>query len=207
MLKIWGRATSSNVMKVLWLCDELAIPYDREDVGGPFGRTKEAFYLAMNPNGFVPTIQEPDGFTLWESNVILRYLVATRAPGNALHPNEPRARAEVERWMEWQQTALNSPMVTLFFHHVRLKPEERNQAAYDKAMESASSLWAMLEKQLAGKQYVAGAFSLADICLGIWGYRWHELPLARPDFPNLAAWYGRLKSHPGFVKHVALPLV
>ncbi len=100
MLKVWGRANSSNIMKVLWLCDELGIAYERVDAGGDFGKTREPFYLAMNPNSRVPTVEEPDGYTLWESNSILRYLTASRAPGHAVHPTDPRARGNVERWMD-----------------------------------------------------------------------------------------------------------
>ncbi len=206
MMKIWGRKTSSNVMKVLWLCDELGIPYERIDAGGAFGKTKEPFYVAMNPNSVVPTLEEDDGYTLWESNVILRYLVASRAPQSTLHPHQPRARADVERWMDWQQTALNAPMVTVFFTWVRLKPEERDMPAHDKALAQLTHLMGMIETQLAGRDYVCGSFSLADITLGITVHRWFSMPIARPDFPNLAAWYARLKTHPGYMAHVAVPL-
>lgn len=206
MLKIWGRASSSNVMKTLWLCEELAIPFERIDAGGAFGKTKEPFYLAMNPNSVVPTLEEEDGYTLWESNVICRYLVNSRAPGHAIYPTEPRARADAERWMDWQQTALNAPMVTLFFTWIRLKPEQRDMAAHDKALATANHLWGMVEHQLAGKEFVCGGFSLADIPLGIWAHRWFNLPMARPELPNVAAWYGRLKQRPGYARHVAVPL-
>src|SRR5687768_9505348 len=110
MLRIWGRANSSNVMKVLWLCDELGIAYERIDAGGAFGRTNEPDYLAKNPNALVPTIEEPDGFVLWESNAILRYLARSRAPGNPIYPSEPRVAADCDRWMDWQVSAINPPM-------------------------------------------------------------------------------------------------
>src|SRR4051794_10452632 len=74
MLKIWGRNTSSNVQKVIWALGEMQVPFERIDVGGAFGKTKDSFYLAMNPNSLVPTLEEEDGFTLWESNSIVRYL-------------------------------------------------------------------------------------------------------------------------------------
>ena len=134
MLKIWGRANSSNVMKVLWLCDELGIAYEREDAGGAFGKTREPFYLAMNPNSRVPVIEEPDGYTLWESNSILRYLVASRAPGHAAHPADPRARGDVERWMDWQLATMGPPMTVLFWTFVRTPEEKRDVIAYIKAV-------------------------------------------------------------------------
>ncbi|WP_149538307.1 glutathione S-transferase family protein [Siccirubricoccus phaeus] len=204
MLKIWGRASSSNVMKVLWLCEELSIPYERIDVGGEYGRTTEPFYLAMNPNSRVPTIEEEDGYSLWESNSILRYLVATRAPGDPIHPTAPKARGDVERWMDWQLAFLNPPMGTLFLGLTRTPEAQRNQAAIARALEEAAGLWGIVDKQLEGKRHVAGGFSLADIVLGPYLHRWFALPIARPELARLEAWYERLKAeHPGFVTHCA----
>ena len=207
MLKIWGRASSSNVMKVLWLCDELSIPYERIDVGGEYGRTTEPFYLAMNPNSRVPTIEEADGYTLWESNSILRSLVATRAGGDPVHPAAPKARADVERWMDWQLAMLAGPMTTIFFAHVRTPAAQRDHAATAKARDAAEALWQIVERQLQGRDYVAGGFSLADIVLGPYLHRWFRLPIERPAMPNLEGWYARLQAdHPGFATHVAVPL-
>ena len=89
MLKIWGRNTSINVQKVMWAIGELRLPHERIDVGGAFGRTKDPFYLAMNPNSLVPTLEEDDGFTLWESNSIVRYLAAKHGAGT-LEPADPQ---------------------------------------------------------------------------------------------------------------------
>src|SRR5262249_24934777 len=111
MLKIWGRANSSNVQKVLWTCEEIGIAFERIDAGGAFGKTKEAAYLALNPNGLVPTIE--DGKTvLWESNTIMRYLATTRG-ATRLYPTDPVERAFVERWMDWQLASLGPPMTPL----------------------------------------------------------------------------------------------
>ncbi len=205
MLTIWGRTSSSNVMKTLWLCEELQIRYERIDAGGEFGKTNMPFYLAMNPNARVPTIVD-DGYSLWESNSILRYLVATRAPGSPLHPTEPRARGNVERWMDWQLASLNGPMGTLFLGIVRTPEAKRDPAALARARDEAEALWAMVEAQLAGKDYVAGGFSLADIVLGPYIHRWFRLPIQRPSMPALEAWHARLSTHPGFARHIAVPL-
>ena len=207
MLKLWGRTSSSNVMKVLWLCEELAIPYERIDAGGEYGRTTEPFYLAMNPNSRVPTIEEPDGFTLWESNSILRYLVATRAAGDPLHPAEPRARANVERWMDWQLASLNAPMVTVFFTYVRIPEAKRDYPATARARDEAEALWRIVDRQLEGRDYITGSLSLADIVLGPYLHRWFALPIERAPMANLEAWYARLKAkHAGFANHVAVPM-
>ena len=113
MLRILGRNNSSNVQKVLWCCDELGIPFTREDYGGAFGKTTEAPYLELNPNSRVPTIIEDDTFVLWESNVIVRYLADKYGKGG-LMPRDPRARADADRWMDWQQTTVLTFMTPLF---------------------------------------------------------------------------------------------
>lgn len=211
MLTLWGRANSSNVMKVLWLLDELGEPYAREDAGGAFGRTREAAYLAMNPNARVPTLVEPDGFALWESNAILRHLAATRAGGERFRPAEPRARARAEQWMDWQLGTLTAPMTTIFFTHVRIPEPERDWPAHDAALAEAGRLWAILDAELGrdgGRGYVCGpGLTLADIALAPYAHRWFALPVARPDLPNLAAWRDRLRErHAGYRAHVEVPL-
>ena len=126
MLKIWGRATSSNVQKVLWCCAELGIEFERVDVGGPFGGNRDPEYLAMNPNGLVPTVKDGD-LVMWESNTICRYLAATRN-GEHLYPRDPAARTHVERWMDWQLAVIGAPMGQLLFGLVRSTPETRDPA-------------------------------------------------------------------------------
>ena len=206
MLKIWGRTTSSNVMKVLWLCEELGIPYEREDAGGEFGRTTEPFYLAMNPNSRVPTIEDGD-FTLWESNSILRYLVATRAPGHGLHPAAPKDRANVERWMDWQLASLNGPMVTVFFTYVRIPEAKRDYVATAKARDEAEALWRMVDTQIGSKNYVAAEqLTLADIALAPYAHRWFAMPIQRAPMPNLERWYATISQHPGCAKHICVEL-
>jgi glutathione S-transferase len=207
MLRIWGRANSSNVMKVLVLCEALGIPFERIDAGGAFGRTKEADYLAKNPNALVPTIEEPDGFVLWESNAILRYLARTRAPGHAIYPADPRIAADCDRWMDWQLGTLNRPMTTVFFTYVRIPEAERDWPATHKARAEAEALWAMVAAHLGDRPFLCGAApSLADIALGIYAHRWFTLPVERAPMPALRAWYDRLLAWPPFAKHAAGPL-
>ena len=93
MIKIWGRKTSSNVQKAMWAVGELNLEHQRIDVGGAFGKNKEPPYLAMNPNGLVPTLEEEDGFLLWESNTVVRYLAGKHDRSGALEPKDPKHRA------------------------------------------------------------------------------------------------------------------
>jgi glutathione S-transferase len=203
---LWGRATSSNVMKVIWLLEELHLPYDRIDVGGAFGKTDTPQYRAMNPTGLVPTLQE-DHFTLWESNAILRYLCAAHAPDSPFWPKEPHARANIDRWMDAQQTVLNRSMSILFWGLVRTPPEKRDDAAIKQAVDDTASVWHMVSAQLAHHSYLAGdELTLADFPWGPHLHRWFNMKFDRPEVPHLRGWYDRMLERPAYKEHVAGPV-
>jgi len=205
MLRIWGRLSSVNVQKVVWCCDELGLPYERIEAGGAFGLNDTPQYLAMNPNGLVPVIDE-DGFILYESNAITRYLAAKHGAGR-LWPEDLRARADVDRWMEWQSTGYTPAMVQAFWGLVRTAPEKRDAAAIEASRVKSEKLSGVLDRHLAGREFVAGnAFSTADIVVGCAAHRWLGLPLAREPRPNLERWYASLKSRPGARQVTSLPV-
>ncbi len=207
MLRIWGRANSSNVMKVLWLCEELEIEYERIDAGGAFGVTREPEYLAKNPNAQIPTLEEADGFTLWESNTICRYLARSRGSGTEMYPADPKSAADCERWMDWQLATLNPPMTTIFWTFVRTPEDQRDLLAAAKARDAAEPLWAIVEARLAMRPFLCGdTLTLADVALGPFLHRWFALPITRKAMPGLEAWYARLKERPGYARHVAVPM-
>lgn len=200
---LWGRSTSSNVMKVIWLLEEMKLPYERVDVGGSFGKTDTAEYRAMNPTGLVPTLQEDD-FTLWESNAILRYLGA----GSAFFPQEAHARANVDRWMDAQQTTMNRPQGTLFLSLIRTPPEKRDPAVISAAIKESAVAWGLIGAELGKHPYIRGdALSLADICWGVHVHRWENMAFDRPTVANLRAWYDRLLTRPAYRTHVAREIV
>ena len=205
MLKILGRKNSSNVQKVIWACDEMGLPFEREDVGGPFGRNKDPEYLALNPNGTVPTIVE-DGFALWESNAIVRYLASTHGLGT-LCPKDARERAHADQWMDWQQTVVNPAIFPVFFAFVRQKPEERDMNAVKAGRDKLAAAFAILDKHLAKNNFVAGPrFTMGDIPLGIIAYRWFTLPIERENLPAVATWYDRLAARPAFRANIMIGL-
>lgn len=206
MRRLLGRANSSNVMKVIWLLQELGIPYVREDRGGAFGGIDTAEYRALNPNGIVPTLVE-DAFVLWESNAILRYLAAAHAAGTPLWPDDLHARAGIDRWMDWQQTVLGPPMTVVFWGLVRTEPDRRDLQAILSAVQKLSGIYAILEKVLSWHHYIGGHdFSPCDIAIGVHAHRWFSFELERPHHPHLRAWYDRLLARPAFAEHVALPM-
>ena len=202
MLKILGRKTSSNVQKVLWCCSELDIPFEREDVGGPFGKNNTPEYLARNPNGLVQTIDD-DGFILWESNAIVRYLCAKHGAGK-LWQSDLARRADADRWMDWQQTTLAPPMGVLFRGLLRQPPEVIDAEQMNGAMQKATAAMRILDAQLALHSFVAGdTLTMGDIALGNAAHRWFSLPRERPELPNVAKWYARLNDRPAYRQHIA----
>ena len=208
MLKILGRANSINVQKALWAAEECGLPYDRSDVGGAFGGNDQPWYRALNPNGVVPTIDD-DGYILWESNSIVRYLAAKHAPGT-LWPTDPQVRGHADRWMDWQLTTIAEGMRILFWGWTRTPHEKRDYGAMEAARTATAALWQRLDAHLASRAFVVGEqFTMGDIPVGAMCHRWHVLPFKRedlPPMPHLRAWYDRLQARPAYAKVVALPL-
>ena len=205
MLKVWGRTNSINVQKVLWCCAEAGIDFERIDAGWGFGVVDQPEYLAMNPNGLIPTIDD-DGFVLWESNVIVRYL-ASKYARESLYPADIEGRALAEQWMDWEQTAVEPGMRPVFWGLVRTPPDERDWEAIEKARQASVRNWAILDNHLGNCAYVVGDdFTMGDIPLGAAARRWFALDVERPAMPHLEAWHARLCAREGYRAHVALPL-
>lgn len=205
MLKIYGRITSVNVMKVLWACVELNLAYTREDVGGAFGKTNEPWYLAMNPNARVPTIDD-DGFTLWESNSIVRYLAAKHGRGT-LWPEDVKVRADGDRWMDWQLSVLGPAMTPVFWQLIRTPADKRDMAVAEASRKASIEALKMLDARLADRDFVAGrTLTAGDIPAASMVHRWYALPIERPKMANLEKYYARLAERPGYKQHVMQPL-
>ena len=200
-LKILGKASSINVRKVLWTCEELDVPYEREDWGSGYASTHTPEFLRLNPNAQVPVIIDDAG-VLWESNTICRYL-AGKHQNTELLPHEPVARARVEQWMDWQATELNPSWSYAFTALVRKDPEFQDEHRIAVGIRGWNQKMAILEHQLATtKAYVAGArFTLADIVIGLSINRWLMTPMERPDYPAIDDYFKRLAQHPGFLKY------
>jgi glutathione S-transferase len=205
MLRLWGRLSSINVQKVLWTLDEIGTPFERIEAGGRFGVVATPEYKRMNPNSLVPVIED-DGFVLWESNAIVRYLAAMHAEGT-LWPRDLRLRADIDRWMDWQATTCTPAMRDAFWQLVRTPPEKRDAAAVEASRAATEKVMAILEAHMAGRAYVAeDSFSPADIVLGCAVHRWLNLPLPREPRPNLERWYATLKARPGAARVLSLPV-
>lgn len=198
MLKIWGRKNSTNVRKVLWCAEELGLDYQSIDAGGAFGVVQEPEYLAKNPNGLVPLIEE-DGLVLWESNTIVRYLAARHAPDSNWYPSDVRQRAEAEKWMDWVTSSLATPFRPLFWGMLRTPAEQRDWVAINAAHKTCAQVLSIADQALARQPYLSGdALGVGDVPLGCFAYAWFEMPIERPEMRHLRAWYERLKERPAY---------
>jgi glutathione S-transferase len=201
MLTIHGRNNSSNVQKVVWALNEMKVPYERTNAGGAFGIVNTPDYLAMNPNARVPTMDE-DGFILWESNAIVRYL-ANKHDKGGLCPSDPRQHADADRWMDWQQTTLGPTMTPIFWNLVRTPEPDRDMKLVESSKTVMVGLGKIIDDALNGRAYLAGdGFTMADIPAAIQIYRWVALVEDRPSLPNLEAWYDRLCQREAFKTNV-----
>jgi len=205
MLVIWGRKNSINVQKVLWCCDEIGVRYERRDAGGAFGIVNTPEYRRLNPNGLVPTIED-DGFALWESNAIVRYLARKHGHGD-MCPAESTRAALAEQWMDWQVSTLWPAIRPLFLGLVRTPAEQRDAQAIESSRQKTAEALRMLDAHLAHHPYVAGdAFSMGDIPVGATAWRWMALPIERAELPHLQRWFDALAKRPVFASVVMQPL-
>ena len=205
MIRLWGRLSSINVRKVVLTLRLLDLPFERTEAGGRFGVVRTPEYLARNPNALVPLLDD-DGWELWESNVIVRYLAA-RYGDERLYPRDLRARFDAERWMDWQQTTLNPAGRDAFVQLIRMAPGERDQPLIDASVAATEPLWDLLESQLSGRRFIAGdELTIADLPIACEMHRWRGLPLDWRARPRLDAWYERMLALPATRGVLDLPL-
>jgi glutathione S-transferase len=190
-LRLWGRATSGNVQKPMWLLAELGLEHERIDVGGEFGGTKTPEYLAMNPNSRVPTLEDGDTI-IWESNTIVRYLAA-RYGGARFWSDDPARRAAAEMWMDWAHTTMGPEVTGLFHASVRTPEKDQDPAKIDARAKGAVKVLTILENHLAKSDWVAGdELSIGDIPIGTQLYRYFDRDNERPPLPRVEAYYARM---------------
>lgn len=206
MLKIWGRKNSSNVRKALWCAEEMGLAYEAVDAGGAFGVVNTPEYRALNPNGRIPLLED-DGFVLWESNTIVRYLAARHVANSHWYPADVQVRASAEKWMDWTTSTFAEPFRQVFWGVLRTPAKEQDWVKINAAKTICCELLSMVERTLSEQPYLSGAeIGVGDIPLGSFIYAWFEMPIERPSMPALEAWYGRLQERPAYRKAVMTAL-
>jgi glutathione S-transferase len=205
MLVVWGRNNSVNVQKALWCCEELEIAYRRIDAGGAFGVVNTPEYRKLNPNGLVPTIDD-EGFVLWESNAVVRYLAGKHGQGG-LAPSDPHVRAIADQWMDWQVSLFWPTIRVAFMGLVRTPEAQRDPQAIEASRAKSAEILRIVDAQLASRPFLAGeTLTIGDIPMGCSIWRWMTLPIERPSLPNVERWFNALCERAAYKKIVMLPL-
>ncbi|ENQ7720174.1 glutathione S-transferase family protein [Pseudomonas aeruginosa] len=206
MLEVWGRKTSSNVQALMWCIGELHLDYKRHDIGHIYGGNDTVDFLSMNPNGTVPVIRDNESEPLWETGAILRYLADSYGT-NTFWPRGGLERAKVDKWAEWSKLniaiAFTGP---IFWRVTRTPPSQLDEEAIQEAIAYLCRFLNIAEAQLSRQPHIAGkAFTLADIQFGHVLFRYFDIPIARPDYPNIRRYYDMLTTRPAFREHVMVP--
>ena len=205
MIKLFGRHNSDNCNKATWCLGELELKFDMVLTGRGHSSPDSADFLALNPNGLVPVLDD-DGFILWESNTIVRYLAAKYGPYE-LYPTAVQDRSECEKWMDWQTNRLEQPLATIQWNLLRYREQECDHDAVSNAAKQLSRCFRVLDEQLRERKFVAGdQFTVGDIPAGVMVYRWLSLAIERPRFIHLQNWYDRLTQRSAFREYVMVPL-
>src|ERR1700688_295325 len=206
-LTIWGRVNSVNVQKVLWCLRELDLAYERIDAGMAFGKSREADYLAMNPNGRVPTLVDGD-FVLWESNLVMRFLVMAYGKGSAIYPEAPKRRAGVDRWLDWTLSTVQPVDRPVFWALVRTPAAQRDMVAIQKDVNAEAEVWRIADAELKTRRFIEGDdFTIADIAIGAYARRWFGVEgVSKPKLAHLERWFGQFAERPGFRQFIAPPM-
>ncbi|MCE7997575.1 MAG: glutathione S-transferase [Rhodobiaceae bacterium] len=204
MIRIWGRASAFNLQKAYWTLLETGQPHERIDAGGDFGGLDATDFLARNPNGRIPVIDD-DGFVLWESQAIIRYLSEHYAPD--LMPGSARERALAAQWMDWSQTTLQPAFMDLFWGGVRMPKDKQDSSFVRGALSRTVTALSLLDKELATRAFLVGdSLTVADIPAGTHLYRFFEMEdIEHPDLPHVTAWYARLRERPAYQRAVMVP--
>ena len=187
MLKIYG-APHSRAFRVIWLANEIGVPYEHIPVtfSVPNAQCKEPWYVALNPNGRVPSIDD-DGFVIWETAGINLYL-ADRYK-SALYPLTPEGRGRMLQWTFFAYTEVEPALITLFRNRIFYPPEKRSAVLADEAEVKLRTELAILERQLAKTPFFGGEqWGMADFMLASVLYILTRLKLDLAAYPRLDAW-------------------
>ena len=204
MLRVFGRKSSFNVQKVMWLVDELGLPHEHIPLGGAHGGLDAPEFLAMNSNGLIPIIDDA-GAVVWESHAILRYLAA-RHGRDRFWSEDPAARSQWDRWLDWARAFQEDFLTGVFWGLYRTPEAQRDWRAIERSIVRTGEHLKLLDRVLEARQFLSGDdFTLADIPSGALLYRCFELDIARPETPNVEAWYARLRARPAYQRRVMIP--
>jgi glutathione S-transferase len=204
MLEIYGRKNSNQVIQLMWAVGELGLDHVRHNIGGSFGGLDTEEYSAMNPNRLVPTLND-NGFVLWESYAIIRYLCRHYGEGT-LWPKDSQQIAVADQWMEWTSSRFIGTFFPIFWSLIRTPKEQQDLRKIAQSAQDTGKLLKIFEAHLQGRNFVTGdQLTMGDIPLGSMMFKYYCLDIKRPALPNIEAWYERLQQRLAYREHAMNP--
>jgi glutathione S-transferase len=196
LMKIYY-APNTRAVRIVWLFKELGLPYEIErfELGDRKMRSPE--YLAVHPLGRVPALEDDDGTRLYESGAIVQYVLARHGGGRLVPDAASEEFAAYLQWLHYAEGMIMPPVNTVVVETILLPAERRNQANVDRAVKLLGRMLEAVETRLIGRDFLAGAFSGADIMAGHATIVAAKLGADVSDKPNVRAYIDRLNSRPG----------
>ena len=203
-ITLWGRQSSFNVQKVLWVLDILQVSYEHIELGGKFGGLETREFQALNPHRKVPVLRDGD-LIIWESHAIIRYLAAQYG-ASTLWRDRPSDRSFIDRWIDWAATRLQPDFMALFWGHYRTPEPKRDARAINAARQACVQNYALLNHHLSTNAFLFGShLTLADVPVGATLYRYFNMGINVPQPPDLLAWYERLCAIESYQRQIMVP--
>ena len=204
MLEVWGRKNANQVIQILWTLSELGVEYKRHSIGTESGDLETTEYKSLNPNSKIPTIRD-NGFVLWESHAVIRYLAKQYGTGS-LYPDDPQKAALSDQWMTWSTDSFMGTFFPVFWQLVRTEEKDRDYRKVVEMAQHSAKILKVLDDHLVMNDFVVGdQFTFGDIPLGVLIHKYFVLDIERPSLPGVEAWYERLKERPAFKEHAMQP--
>jgi glutathione S-transferase len=196
-MKLYSGKRSPNARKVRLLAKELDLPLEIVSPDFVKGELRSPEFLALNPNGKIPVLDD-DGFVLWESCAILRYL-AEKRPERNLVPSDQRRRAVVDQWLFWWAAHCEPALLQLVFQKM-VKPFLKLGGADERLVAASETELArylpILDKQLEGKGHIAGDLSIADFAIAPWFEPAGSVGVTLDAYPQITRWLENLQKRP-----------
>ncbi len=202
-MKLYQHPMSTPSMKVRAVLFELGLPCELVEVAMSQGEHKSPAFLAMNPNGKIPVLED-DGFHLWESNAIICYLAAKK-PESGLLLTDPRGMALMQQWLQWQATTFGVSMNEVMMEtiYARMMGRQKDEQKYAAGLENVRRDLGVLEKSLGSKEYLCGRLTVADFSIASNLIVREHMGFNLEAFPNVKAWAARMEARESVRK--ALP--
>ena len=204
MLQIYGRKNSNQVIQLMWTVAELGLEHVRHNVGGSFGGLDSEEYGKLNPNRLVPTIDD-NGFVLWESYAIIRYLCRQYGQGT-LWPEDSQQAALADQWMEWTNSRFMGTFFPIFWSLIRTAKDQQDPDRIAQSAKATGKLLQIFEQHMQRRDFVTGdQLTMGDIPLGSMMFKYYSLDIERPSLPNIESWYARLCQREAYQIHAMNP--